>query len=145
MECEEGFGTEVGDYGVGGAAAPESVAQDPLRHPEELLQGVCARRNPRVVEAVEEVVAVTLGAADHAVDEVGGGAGEAGAWDVCEFGEVSVPASPRCGSRGRTVGPVGRGRQLVREAANDLGVAPDPTRRACLVPRRRQSGVQLGD
>jgi hypothetical protein len=94
---------------------------------------------------VEEVVAVTLGAADHAVDEFGGGPGEAGAWDVCELSKVSVPASPRCGSRGRTVGPVGRGRQLVREAANDLGVTPNPTRRVCLVPRRRQSDVQLGD
>jgi hypothetical protein len=59
MQRQERLGPQVRRDAIARAPGTQSVAHRPLADPQELLQGVRARRDARVVEAVEEVVLVS--------------------------------------------------------------------------------------
>ena len=70
MEGAQDIGAEVRDDAVGRTPTAAGAAYEALGRAEEALQFVRRHRDPRVVEAVEQVLAVETVPVDEVVDEV---------------------------------------------------------------------------
>jgi hypothetical protein len=117
------------------------VAQGLLRAAEEPLQTVRRRRDARVIEALEQVLAIPRVSCDQIIDERARRRAEPGAWRRgLELLQVRLEPCLRFGGRSRTVLAVGGIGQLVGYTADDLGVPPDASCGPCFAPRRSECG-----
>lgn len=137
-------GAEVGHNAVGRAPAAGRVAYGALCRAEEALQLVGGRRDPGVVEAVEQVRPVAGVPSGEVIDKTTRGCTEPVPRSFSDQRlQVFLKPALRLRRRGGAVRTVrGRG-QLASDGAQDLGVALDAAGGSGFVPRRYEGLVEL--
>lgn len=138
-EGHEEVGAEVLRDRVGGTARARGATYQTLCAAEETFERVGCGRDTLVVEADEQMAAVTLSKCGDVIDKASCDDPDPGSRSgPPEL--VDVGLEPGFGLRGAggTVDSIGVGRQLMGEPAKDGGVPGYPTRESDLVPVRSE-------
>jgi hypothetical protein len=144
-EGDEKLGAQVLDHGVGGAARAGGTANEPLGTAEEAFEHVRVRGDAPVVEADEQMLAVTLGEGREVIDEAARGGGEPRSRNgALELIQVGLESSLRLGGALGAIDSVRVGGDLAGDLAEDLGMSGDPPRQTDLVPIGSQGLGEIG-